>query len=90
MTKIYRQGDIILEATQPQGIGGLEVKTLELAGETGKPHTITGRTNGQTLVLEEPTQLKHEQHGNMQIPAGTYEIRRNRQWAGSRIRGGMD
>ena len=91
MNQIIRQGDVLLRRTTKPSTGVFEeVKDKVLArGEvTGHMHRIVGEkarvlrsSTGQMLVeLQEPAQLVHEEHGHIELDAGTYEVIRQREY----------
>jgi hypothetical protein len=100
--KAYRHGDVIIAEIPRADVDmeSLKLGTLSLGSETGHHHEISGligqtmwgRRNmqSQQLVLENPTEIRHPEHGNMLIPAGFYEVRHVRQWEGGRNGNGMD
>ena len=80
-TKMYRQGDVLLvEVDAPPN--GLKEKDNVLArGEaTGHSHRIEGAKvyvtgdGMQVVQVERAARLVHEEHGEMAIPQGTYEV----------------
>jgi hypothetical protein len=103
MTKLYAQGDIILEAVDdvaplaplPADPDGAVV--LARGEETGHRHAFHG---GATLFRDEAlardippelyvghvkidapgAALRHEEHATVALPAGTYRVRRQREW----------
>ena len=98
--KVYRQGDVLLREIGKVPQCGYEDKgmaTLRIGGETGRVHEIQGhlfenqsRSNEPVLVLDATALLKHEEHGAMEIPAGTYQVSRVREYTGGGVRSGMD
>ncbi len=98
---VYRQGDVIVTSLSANDLAQQTPRedftqgTISIEGETGKAHTISGRiafiNQGRSLLLlEAPTELKHEEHGSMTIPAGLYAVARVREWAGRQSRFGGD
>jgi hypothetical protein len=84
MNEIYRQGDILLRKIKKLP-NNLKPKNKILAyGEvTGHKHqfvdenalVFTNEQNQQYVeVLGEPAMLKHEEHANILIPVGDYEV----------------
>ena len=100
--KVYRQGDVLLREIGEVPQWGYEDKgmvMLRIGGETGKVHEIQGhlfenphRAGDQVLVLDATGLLKHEEHGAMEIPPGTYQVSRVCEYTGDsgRTRYGMD
>ena len=90
--KIYRQGDVILEVVGTQKIADASEKPdLILArGETtGHAHRITegqarlyAFATGVVIlkVLSEYARLYHEEHEDIILPMGDYQIRQQREW----------
>lgn len=81
----------------PHGYEDKGIATLRIGGETGKVHEIQGhlfehryRENEPVLVLDATGLLRHEEHGTMEIPPGTYQVRRVREYTGGGTRVGMD
>ena len=92
-TQIYRQGDVICKRlSRSLDIeGGKEDPNLTLAyGEvTGHSHRITeGRANLYRLVngvvilrvLSEYAKLYHEEHEDLMLPKGDYEVLKQREY----------
>ena len=107
-TKLYAQGDIILELvedvtpTAPLP-GDPDGATVLARGElTGHRHAFYDRGvtffRDDALARELPPEiyighvkisapsadLRHEEHATIALPAGTYRVRRQREWDGSR------
>lgn len=98
--KVYRQGDVIVRETfveeaEKRELKKSDVKTLELSGETGHKHSISGHVKngsyGRTLLLlEAPDKMTHPQHATLEIPEGVYEVYRTREYedrVGQRLSG---
>jgi hypothetical protein len=104
-SKLYAQGDIILELvedatpthvlpTDPDGA------TVLARGElTGHRHAFYGGATlfrddalardlpaglyiGHVKVSAASAELRHEEHATITLPAGTYRVRRQREWEG--------
>ncbi|MCL5252908.1 MAG: hypothetical protein M1351_02310 [Candidatus Thermoplasmatota archaeon] len=102
--KVYRQGDVLLREIDGKidevprwGFEDKGMATLRIGGETGKVHEIQGhlfenphRKDEQVIVLDATALLKHEEHGAMEIPAGTYQVSRVREYTDNSTRYGMD
>ena len=81
MATMYRQGDVLLVAKEIP-LAGLKEKDNVLArGEaTGHSHRIEGakvyvtEDGMQVVQVERAARLVHEEHGEMAIPHGTYEV----------------
>lgn len=86
--QLFRQGDILLRKVDRLPADAKRIDDLVLArGEaTGHSHRLEGgrvfRTgNGQLLVqVEEEAKLVHEEHRQIQIPQGTYEVVRQTEY----------
>lgn len=102
MSKVYAQGDILIEEVAPTQINGTVIPndpdgaTVLGRGEvTGHRHAFY---NGVALFrddalardipgglyighfkLDAPADLKHEEHATINLPAGTYRARRQRE-----------
>jgi hypothetical protein len=103
-TKIYRQGDVLIEAvkTLPGGLkpakraGG---RIILAEGETtGHAHAIVDKEvesfvdeqGNLYLSVEAETVVKHEEHGAITLPIGYYKITRQREYAPDAIRNVAD
>ena len=85
----YRQGDVLLIRTEklPEGLKAKD-NILAYGEVTGHHHKLMGgarvylTTNGQQVVqVVKPTQLVHEEHGQIEIPEGIYEVRIQREYS---------
>ncbi len=96
-----RQGDILIIEAQsiPKGATAREAKRIVLAeGEvTGHNHTVVceaatiyelpvSEQADRWLRLQSPGQLVHQEHGAIEIPAGDYIVRRQREYSPQEIR----
>ena len=80
--QLLRQGDVLLKRIDgmPADAKGTNDSVLARGEATGHSHRIEGgkvfRTgNGQLLVqVEEEAKLLHEEHGQITVPQGTYEV----------------
>jgi len=89
MAKLYRQGDVIFKKID--GIPLWAEKTgdsLVIESESGNNHVLEGQVydNGEYVVLEKPSTVKHPQHRQLTLPVGTYRVYRVRDYL--RERGG--
>jgi hypothetical protein len=98
-TKIIRHGDvfIILDAGgQDPNAKPRRDRTLALGEATGHTHTLTAGTvygelaGRQWIVLDEPAELKHQEHDTLVIPPGVHEVRIQREYHPEEIRRVMD
>ncbi len=95
---MYRQGDILLRATSVPTDAKLVSRgeaILALGEKTGHVHrlqcaTLLQKGSESFVQLEQPTQLVHEEHGVIQIPAGNYAVARQREYSPQEIRRVMD
>ena len=94
----YRQGDVMLVRVDrvPEGAKEVARRSLVLAeGEvTGHTHRIVDEdavmlttAEAATFVkLAKKSQLVHEEHATIDIPAGTYRVVRQREYSPEAIR----
>jgi len=92
MTKQIRQGDVLLTAVEPPASceratdrEGRPLAGVRIAGErTGHAHELAGRVydaDGRRLIfLERPTTLTHQEHRHIEVPAGWWEVRTQREF----------
>jgi hypothetical protein len=86
--KVIRQGDvyIILDKVKPEDLAEREDRTLALGEATGHHHTLTvgtvyGELDGeQWIVIDEPSELTHQEHDMLDIPIGVHEVRIQREY----------
>lgn len=93
--RIIRQGDvwIFVDAggQDPNAIPRRD-RTLARGEVTGHHHTLTAGTvygtlgGRQWVVLDEPTELQHQEHAPLVIPAGIHEVRIQREYSPEAIR----
>lgn len=91
-TQVYRQGDVsIMAATRkPKGARAVRGEPILARGEvTGHAHRIVaGQVKLYQIaqgilylrVLSEFAKLYHEEHEDIVLPKGDYEVRRQREW----------
>ena len=86
MAKIFRQGDVLLREVKqiPSSAQKSEDRILAQGETTGHAHKVSQqlqvfRTPEQTYI-QGTGQLLHEEHGAIQIPEGTYEVVRQREY----------
>ena len=100
MQKIYRQGDVLIRQIDalPEGeresvkpIGGRFV--LAEGGATGHAHAVKAIGVALTIIgiqrfleVQKETLVQHEEHGEIPIPPGNYEITRQREYRPEGIR----
>lgn len=95
--KIIRQGDVVIKLNtgNPEGKPRKD-KTLALGEATGHHHTMTAGTvygvmeGIQWVVLEEPTELTHQEHATITLPPGTHEVVIQREYSPEEIRRVID
>jgi hypothetical protein len=98
MRKVYRQGDVlVVEISEPISVEAkvIEKDTLTLAlGEaTGHSHQIMSEgavmyavgENLRLMKLKKPAKLVHQEHTAIELPAGNYQIIRQREYTPRRI-----
>lgn len=84
----YRHGDLLLIKVEevPQGAKRTRGKILAEGEATGHAHRLEGPgtlylKDGQlTLRNTKPTAVVHEEHARIDLPPGTYEVRRQREY----------
>ena len=89
MTKLYRQGDVLLKPSEkiPEGAKPSEDRILVRGETTGHAHRAHGqqlqvfRTPDNRMYLEGKGQLIHEEHKTIEIPEGTYEVVRQEEYS---------
>jgi len=86
-----RQGDVLLVArdapadpVRATDRDGRPLAGVRIAGErTGHAHTLPARVydaGGERMVLlERPTTLTHPEHTDIEVPAGWWEVRQQRE-----------
>ena len=95
---IYRQGDVLIEQieTLPAGLKKSKEKRIILAyGEvTGHCHeadvesckSFVDAEGGLYLEVEVDTEVKHQEHDTITLPAGVYRIVHQREYSPEEIR----
>lgn len=92
--QVIRQGDvyIILNTGKPDEAQLRQDHILALGENTGHKHEITvGTVYGdlfgkQWIVVDEPTELIHDEHDTLTIPVGVHEVRIQREYTPQEIR----
>lgn len=94
MTKMYRQGDVLIIECKP--ILGTKAKDMVLVhGETtGHAHRVEGNALVMDLkdgikviqALAESIKIVHEEHDTIVIPEGFYKVLRQREYDETEIR----
>lgn len=85
---VIRQGDVYLIRVSgvPTNAKPKQDRILAYGETTGHKHQLMGgnvlvQSSGrQWAVLEQPTVLEHEEHKNLFVPAGMYEVRIQREY----------
>ncbi len=96
---MFRQGDVLLVPCKKEDMkdtvqGELEQGRIVLAhGETtghahamdpqGVDFVVNQQTMDRYLNVKKVAKLKHEEHGEIEIPVGTYRVVRQREWTPS-------
>lgn len=97
--KQYRQGDVFVQAVEkiPQEVQQVEPTkrgyVLAEGEATGHAHTVDPRKTmmflaGMTMYLKvlEEVQLRHEEHNEIILPVGDYEVYQQREYSPEEIR----
>ena len=99
----YRQGDVLIRSVEaipakttavPREAGRVVLAHGEV---TGHSHAIASKFAHLVAVgaqrflrADEPVVLRHEEHAEIKLPAGSYEITIQREWTPSEIRNVAD
>ena len=98
ITKLYRQGDVLLVAIDKAPRSGCKIRKdgVLLEGEaTGHCHRVADLTAAELYdigdrlylsVFEQGVSIVHEEHLPIRLPAGDYEVRRQREYNPEAIR----
>jgi hypothetical protein len=87
---MMRQGDVLLRKAEvpKEAKKGAEGNVVLAYGEaTGHHHTLAGKVKEMVLgerkfvVVEDVSQLTHQEHGTITVEPGTYEVVRQREWS---------
>ncbi|MFH0825643.1 MAG: hypothetical protein V2B18_23045 [Pseudomonadota bacterium] len=87
--KYYQQGDILIKPVKaiPKNAGKLSDNVLARGEATGHAHVAWGvdallYRSGERLYLNAPNgaEIKHEEHGPITVPRGTYLIEKVREY----------
>lgn len=95
--RVYRQGDVLVKEIGNEDaifytthMKGSKITTLEISGETGQKHRISGHvsanSSGTLLLLEESGTMTHPQHEPLNLPEGLYQVYRTREYDEERER----
>lgn len=86
----FQHGDVVIVPAQiPKEIEKLKTNVLQEGELTGHAHRLFGdgftvfqepKSKQKFLRLVEPVALRHEEHKEIQLPPGDYEIRIVREW----------
>ena len=104
--KMYRQGDVLIERVNKSHVNRSKTmereggKVILAHGEvTGHAHAIAehnvhqyaGGAGVTFLEIQEAVALlKHEEHGTIELPQGTYRVTRQREYSPEEIRNVAD
>jgi hypothetical protein len=98
--KQFRQGDVLVQEISkiPKDAEPQQGRVILAHGEvTGHCHEIAGKaakllTEGEDLFLElaKPKELTHQEHGPINIPAGSYQVVRQREYSPEAVRNVAD
>ena len=80
--KLYRQGDVVLREIShlPEQAQATDERVLAYGETTGHTHRLEGRgrvwrqDTRLYLVLEQPSQVVHEDHRTVTVEPGLYEV----------------
>ena len=105
-TKMYRQGDVMLalcESDMPKKCKPVELelgRVILAHGEVTGHHHSFGSSSGVALLeapsgdrylkVKKQASLEHQEHGTIEVPAGTYRVIRQREYSPEAIRNVMD
>ena len=88
MEKLYRQGDVLLREVQkmPDTAKTSEDHILVRGETTGHAHSASiqmqvFRTDEGGMFLQGPGQLLHQEHKTIQVPEGTFEVVRQKEYS---------
>ena len=93
-TKVYRQGDVILEKVDldPReliGYGRKASDKLEIASESGHRHVLDAEVYEygleRLILVKKPSMLVHDQHPPILIEPGIYRLRFVRDYIVERV-----
>ena len=88
----YAQGDILIERidTPAEKTDHRRAQIILARGEiTGHKHIMTGdlcRVSDSIISAINGATVRHDQHGPIDLPSGSYRITRQREWVGARSR----
>jgi len=93
-----RQGDLLIIRHQsiPDGVKIAKNKILALGEVTGHMHRAVGDATvydfqgGKWVLSEKGWRISHDEHDPIKIPAGIFEIRRQREYSPEEIRKVVD
>ena len=102
--KQYRQGDVFLEEVSEIPANAVVQSrdsarlVVELGQATGHAHAFYDASSAllhapsgeRFLRIVEPTALKHEEHAPIELPPGSYRVRRQREYHPEEIRTVVD
>lgn len=104
--QLWRQGDVLIERVTALPAGLVPVprengRVILAHGEvTGHAHAVLGdveflaadlaEMEERFLVVESEAQVVHEEHDTIPLPAGTYRVQRQREYAPEAIRNVAD
>ncbi len=76
---MIRQGDVLLKPIDPQKAPIINTSGINISGErTGHSHRLAGIVRAIKGLLYihviAKTMMKHEEHTNVEVPAGWYQV----------------
>ena len=98
---MFRQGDVLIRrvAELPADVKPAGTDVLVHGEATGHAHRLVGGEHLLGAVNEralqfvratQPVTIVHEEHGTIHLPAGTYEISRQREYSPEEVRNVAD
>lgn len=95
-TKIYRQGDVLITRIDAVPEGAASKDNILARGEaTGHHHLAEGaevliKDGKQYMVVRQKAVVKHQEHKEIELPAGMYEVGIQREYSPQENRRVMD
>ena len=106
MAKVWRQGDVIVRSLTEEEYEELKARSWPsnnpvITGENGHAHVIEADEVSETwdrargirvfvVMAVKAVMIRHEEHPDLVLPPGYYEIHQAREWLPGRIRAGGD
>lgn len=86
---MYRHGDVLIIPINemPQNVQATTSRVLAEGEATGHAHRLLGEgtlyltANGELILRnDKPVAVVHEEHARIELPPGTYEVRRQKEY----------